>query len=149
MFKEWKTFLMRGNVIDLAVGVIIGGAFGKIVTSFVNDILMPPLGLLLGRMNFADLFISLNGQAYPSLAAAKAAGAPTLNYGLFINNLIDFVLIGTAIFLLIKQVNRLQKAEPTSAPDTKECPFCCSKIPLAASRCPHCTSQLAEEKSAS
>lgn len=109
MFKEWKTFLMRGNVIDLAVGVIIGGAFGKIVTSFVNDILMPPLGLLLGRMNFSDLFISLNGQAYPSLAAAKAAGAPTLNYGLFINSLIDFVLIGTAIFLLIKQVNRLQK----------------------------------------
>ena len=149
MFKEWKTFLMRGNVLDLAVGVIIGGAFGKIVTSFVNDILMPPLGLLLGRMNFSDLFISLNGQAYPSLAAAKAAGAPTLNYGLFINSLIDFILIGTAIFLLIKQVNRLQKSEPAPAPDTKECPFCCSKIPLAASRCPHCTSQFAEEKSAS
>lgn len=149
MFKEWKTFLMRGNVLDLAVGVIIGGAFGKIVTSFVNDILMPPLGLLLGRMNFSDLFISLNGQAYPSLAAAKAAGAPTLNYGLFINSLIDFILIGTAIFLLIKQVNRLQKSEPAPAPDTKECPFCCSKIPLAASRCPHCTSQLAEEKGVS
>lgn len=146
MFKEWKTFLMRGNVLDLAIGVIIGGAFGKIVTSFVNDILMPPLGLLLGRMNFSDLFFSLNGQTYPSLAAAKAAGAPTLNYGMFINSLIDFVLIGTAIFLLIKQINRLQKPEPASAPDTKECPFCCSKIPLAASRCPHCTSQLAEEK---
>ncbi len=145
MLKEWKDFLMRGNVLDLAIGVIIGGAFGKIVTSFVNDILMPPLGLLLGKMNFADLFISLSGQSYPSLAAAKAAGAPTLNYGLFINSLIDFVLVGTAIFLLIKQVNRLKKPAEEKAPDTKACPFCCSKIPLAATRCPNCTSQLTEK----
>ncbi len=142
MLKEWKEFLMKGNVLDLAIGVIIGGAFGKIVTSFVNDILMPPLGLMLGKMNFSDLFISLNGQPYPSLAAAKAAGAPTLNYGLFINSLIDFVLIGTAIFLLIKQINRLKKPAEEKAPDTKVCPFCCSKIPVAATRCPNCTSQL-------
>lgn len=142
MLKEWKEFLMKGNVLDLAIGVIIGGAFGKIVTSFVNDILMPPLGLMLGKMNFSDLFISLNGQPYPSLAAAKAAGAPTLNYGLFINSLIDFVLIGTAIFLLIKQINRLKKPAEEKAPDTKACPFCCSKIPVAATRCPNCTSQL-------
>ena len=142
MLKEWKEFLMKGNVLDLAIGVIIGGAFGKIVTSFVNDILMPPLGLMLGKMNFSDLFISLNGQPYPSLAAAKAAGAPTLNYGLFINTLIDFVLIGTAIFLLIKQINRLKKPAEEKAPDTKVCPFCCSKIPVAATRCPNCTSQL-------
>ena len=142
MLQEWKEFLMTGNVLDLAIGVIIGGAFGKIVTSFVNDILMPPLGLMLGKMNCSDLFISLNGQPYPSLAAAKAAGAPTLNYGLFINSLIDFVLIGTAIFLLIKQINRLKKPAEEKAPDTKACPFCCSKIPVAATRCPNCTSQL-------
>lgn len=144
MLNEWKAFLMRGNVLDLAIGVIIGGAFGKIVTSFVNDMLMPPLGLLLGKMNFTDLFISLNGQAYPSLAAAKAAGAPTLNYGLFINSLIDFILIATAVFLLIKQINRFQKTTPEVV-DTQVCPFCSSKIPLTATRCPHCTSQLAEK----
>ena len=144
MLNEWKAFLMRGNILDLAIGVIIGGAFGKIITSFVNDILMPPLGLLLGKMNFSDLFISLNGQVYPSLAAAKAAGAPTLNYGLFINSLIDFILIATAVFFLIKQINRFQKATPEVA-DTQVCPFCSSKIPLTATRCPQCTSQLTDK----
>jgi large conductance mechanosensitive channel len=143
MLSEFKTFIMRGNVVDLAVGVIIGAAFGTIVTSFVNDVLMPPIGRLLGGVDFKDFFISLSGQSFPTLAAAKAAGAPTLNYGAFLNAVINFLIVAFAVFLLIQQVNRLlpKPAAPASAP-TKECGWCASPIPAAAKRCPHCTSNL-------
>jgi large conductance mechanosensitive channel len=144
MLKEFKTFLMRGNVVDLAVAVVIGVAFGAIVTSFVNDLLMPPIGLALGRVNFSDLFINLSGQPYPSVAAAKAAGAPTMNYGAFLNTVINFVIIAFAIFLVVKGVNRLTvKPAPEAAPTTKECQFCAMSIPIKARRCPHCTSEVA------
>jgi large conductance mechanosensitive channel len=139
MFKEFKEFAAKGNVIDMAVGIIIGAAFGKIVSSFVSDILMPPIGVLLGKVDFANLFLNLSGKPYESLASAKAAGAATLNYGVFFNTMIDFVIVAFAIFLLIRQVNRL-KATPELT--TKECPYCLSKIALKASRCPHCTSEL-------
>jgi len=142
MLREFKTFLMRGNVVDLAVAVVLGAAFGAVVTSFVNDLLMPPLGLLLGRVNFSDLFVSLSGQSYPSLAAAKAAGAPTLNYGVFVNAILNFVIIAFAVFLLIRQVNRFKGPPPPPAPPTRECPYCATAIPVAARRCPHCTSEL-------
>jgi large conductance mechanosensitive channel len=145
MLKEFKDFIMRGSVVDLAVGVIIGGAFGKIVTSLVNDIIMPPVGLLLNGVNFADLFISLNGQKYVSLAAAQAVGAPTFNYGIFINNIIDFLIVAVAIFLLVRAVNRLTRKfapTPPAAPTTKDCPHCFTAIPLKATRCPNCTSEL-------
>ena len=144
MLKEFKEFIMRGNVLDLAVAVVIGAAFGKIVASFVEDILMPPIGLALGGADFSSLFINLSGKAYPSVAAAKAAGAPTLNYGIFLNNIINFLIIAFAIFLLIKQVNRLQKPAPAPAPvpATKECPHCLSVIAIKATRCAHCTSVL-------
>ena len=144
MLSEFKAFLMRGNVVDLAVAVVIGAAFGAIVTSFVNDILMPPIGLALGRVNFADMFVTLSGQSYPNLAAAKAAGAPTLNYGTFINTVINFIIVGFVVFMIVKQVNRLT-AKPAEAPasvTTKECGFCASMIPIKAKRCPHCTSEL-------
>jgi large conductance mechanosensitive channel len=144
MLKEFKAFAMRGNVIDLAVGVIIGTAFGKIVTSFVNDIIMPPIGLLLGKVNFADLFINISGTAYPTLKAAKEAGAATINYGAFINTLLDFIIVAFIIFLMIRGINQLTRPAPTPAPapTTKECPYCFSSIPLKATRCPNCTSQL-------
>ncbi len=142
MFKEFKEFAMKGNVLDMAVGIIIGAAFGKIITSFVSDILTPPLGLLLGKVNFSSLFINLSGESYPSIEAAKAAGAATLNYGIFIQAVIDFLIVAFAIFLVIKQVNRFRREAPAAAPTTKECPFCASAIPIPAKRCPHCTSQL-------
>lgn len=142
MLKEFREFIMRGNVVDLAVGVIIGGAFGKIVSSLVSDIIMPPIGLLLNGVNFSNLFISLTGQPYATLAEAQAAGAPTLNYGSFINAVIDFLIIGLVIFLLIRAINRMQKPAPAAAPQTRECPFCFSSISLKATRCPSCTSQL-------
>jgi len=143
MLNEFKTFIMRGNVVDLAVGVIIGAAFGTIVTSLVNDILMPPIGRLLGGVDFKDFFVSLSGQSFPTLAAAKAAGAPTLNYGLFLNAVINFVIVAVAIFVLIKQVNRvLPKPAPAAAPAMKDCAWCATSIPAAAKRCPHCTSNL-------
>jgi large conductance mechanosensitive channel len=142
MIKEFKQFIMRGNVLDLAIGIIIGGAFGKIVTSLVDDIIMPPIGQLLGKVDFANLFISLDGNAYSSLEAAKAAGAATWNYGLFINTLINFLIVSIAIFLLIKQINRLQKPAAPEAPTTRDCPYCQTAIPVKATRCPHCTSQL-------
>lgn len=142
MIREFKDFIMRGNVIDLAIGVIIGGAFGKIVSSLVTDVLMPPIGMLLGKVDFSNLFLNLSGGSYASLADAQKAGAATLNYGLFINNVINFVIIALVIFLIVKQVNRFQKPQPTGAPTTKECPFCLSAIPIKATRCPHCTSQL-------
>ncbi len=143
MIKEFKEFAIKGNVIDMAVGIIIGAAFGKIVSSLVNDILMPPIGVLLGKVDFSNLFVSLSGQQYDSLAAAKAAGAATLNYGVFINNVIDFVIVAFAVFMLVRQVNRFtKKPEPAAAPTTKECPFCASTIALKATRCPNCTSEL-------
>lgn len=142
MLKEFKEFAMRGNVLDMAVGIIIGAAFGKIVTSLVNDILMPPFGLVLGKMDFSNLFLNISGTSYPSLAAAKAAGAATINYGIFINNVIDFLIVAFVIFLLIRQVNRWNKPAPAAAPPTKDCPYCASAIPLKATRCPLCTSEL-------
>jgi large conductance mechanosensitive channel len=142
MLKEFKQFIMRGNVIDLAVGIIIGGAFGKIITSLVDDIIMPPFGMLFGKVDFTNLFLSLDGNSYASLAAAKTAGAATWNYGLFINALINFLIIAFAIFLLIKQVNRMQKPAAVEEPKMKDCPHCQTAIPLKATRCPHCTSQL-------
>jgi len=142
MLSEFKKFIMRGNVLDLAVGVIIGGAFGKIVASLVADMLMPVLGLALGKIDFSSLFIALNGESYANLAAAKAAKAPTLNYGVFINTVIEFLIIAFAIFLVVKAANRFQKPEPVAAPTTKDCPQCCTAIPLAAKRCPACTSTL-------
>ncbi len=149
MFKEFKTFIMRGNVLDMAVGIIIGVAFGKIVTSLVNDILMPPLGLVLDHVDFSNLFINLSSQHYESIAAAKKAGAPTLNYGMFINTVLEFVIVAFAIYLVIRVVNRLTATlhEPAAppAPATKECPYCASDIPLKAKRCPQCTSELALE----
>ncbi|HEU4345105.1 MAG TPA: large conductance mechanosensitive channel protein MscL [Candidatus Binatia bacterium] len=144
MLKEFREFAMRGNVIDLAIGVIIGAAFGKIVTSFVEDVLMPPIGLILGRVDFANLFINLSGKDYPSVAAAKAAGAATLNYGIFFNNVINFLIIAFFIFLLIRQINILQRQEeePAPAPTTRDCPYCLSSIPIKATRCAHCTAEL-------
>ncbi len=141
MLKEFREFAMRGNVIDLAVGVIIGAAFGKIVTSLVNDIIMPPLGLILGRVDFSNLFLDLSGKSYASLAAAKAAGAPTVNYGVFVNNVLDFLIVAFAVFLLVRGVNRLYRAPPP-APTTRPCPYCLSAVPLAATRCPACTSAI-------
>jgi large conductance mechanosensitive channel len=141
MLEEFKAFAMRGNVVDLAVGIIIGAAFGKIVSSFVNDILMPPIGLVLGRVDFSNLFLNLSGQSHATLAEAKAAGAPTINYGVFLNSVIDFVIVAFAIFLLVRAINRLHQAPPAT-PTTKSCPYCVSVIPLNASRCPHCTSEL-------
>jgi large conductance mechanosensitive channel len=144
MWKEFKEFIMRGNVLDLAIGIIIGGAFGQIVSSLVNDIIMPPIGLLLGKVNFTELFLVLNGQAYKSLADAKAAGAPTINYGLFINTVINFLIVAFVIFLIVKAANRLRKPAEVApqAPTTKACPYCQSTISIKATRCPACTSQL-------
>jgi large conductance mechanosensitive channel len=142
MIKEFKEFVLRGNVVDLAVAVVIGAAFGKIVTSFVEDVLMPPIGLALGGADVSNLFINLSGKDYPSVAAAKAAGAATLNYGIFMNNIFNFVIIAFAIFLLIKQIKRMQKPAPAAAPASKDCPHCLSAIPLKATRCAHCTSDL-------
>jgi large conductance mechanosensitive channel len=142
LLKEFKDFVMKGNVLDLAVAVIIGAAFGKIVTSFTNDIIMPPIGMLLGNVNFSDLFISLDGNQYASLAIAQAAGAPTINYGVFINTIIDFVIVAFVIFLIVKQIDRMKRAPAPVAPTTKECPFCYTQIPIPATRCPNCTSDL-------
>src|SRR5262245_35953709 len=142
MLKEFRTFIMRGNVLDLAVGVVIGAAFGKIVTSFVSDMLMPPVGLVLGRVDFANLFVNLSGQPFPTIAAAKAAGAPTLNYGLFLNAVVDFLIVALVIFLIVREVNRWRGPEPAAPPVTRECPFCATGIPLRARRCPHCTSEV-------
>jgi large conductance mechanosensitive channel len=140
MLKEFKDFAMKGNVLDMAIGVIIGGAFGKIVSSLVSDVLMPPIGLLMGKVDFSSLFINLSGTPQPSLAAAKVAGAPTINYGIFLQATFDFIIIAFVIFLLVKQVNRLKKPEPTAAPTTKDCPHCLSVIPIKATKCAHCTS---------
>jgi len=145
MFKEFKDFALRGNVLDLAVGVIIGAAFGRIVTSFVSDLLMPPLSLLTGGLDYSNLFIDLSGQFHATLAEAQAAGAATINYGLFINNIVQFLIVAFAVFLLVRQVNRMTKPKNApQAPATKLCPFCFRGIPAQATRCPECTSQLGE-----
>lgn len=148
MLKEFKAFAMRGNVLDMAVGIIIGAAFGRIVTSLVNDILMPPIGRVIGRTDFSSLFVNISGKSYPTIAAAKAAGAATINYGSFINTVIDFVIVAFAIFLLVRQVNRWTKPAAPPAPDTKDCPFCFTAIPIKATRCPNCTSDFARELAA-
>ncbi len=142
--SEFKEFAVKGNVIDLAVGFVLGAAFGKIVTSLVNDVIMPPIGMLLGGVNFADLFVSLDGMSYASLEAAKAAGAPVLAYGSFINTIIEFLIIALALFFIIKSINRLKRQEPPAPPNTKDCPYCKESIPKEAIRCPRCTSDLAK-----
>ncbi len=144
MLKEFKEFAMKGNVLDMAIGIIIGAAFGKIISSLVGDVIMPPIGLLLGKIDFSTLFINLSGQPYASLAQAKAASAATINYGAFINTVIDFIIVAFVIFLLIRQVNKL-KRQPESVPAvpmTKECPYCLSAVPIKAIRCQYCTSEL-------
>jgi large conductance mechanosensitive channel len=142
VLKEFREFAVKGNVMDMAIGIIIGAAFGRIVASLVNDVLMPPIGLLLGKVDFANLFISLSGTAYSSLAAAKAAGAPTLNYGVFLNTVLEFLIVAFVVFLLVKQVNRLRREPAPAAPTPRDCPHCLTAIPLKATRCPACTSQL-------
>lgn len=146
MLKDFKEFIMRGNVVDMAVGVIIGGAFGKIVTSLVNDVIMPPIGKLTGGVDFSSLYINLSGTAYTSLAEAQKAGAATINYGLFLNTVINFLIVAGAIFVMISQMNnlkkRLEKPAAAAAPNTRECPFCLSVIPLKALKCAHCASDL-------
>jgi large conductance mechanosensitive channel len=142
MLKEFKEFAMKGPVLDLAVGIIIGAAFGKIVGSLVADILMPPIGLAMGGLDFSNYFVNLGPASYATLAEAKAAGAPTLNYGLFVNTVIEFLIVAFALFLLIRQVNRMKRAQPAAAPTTRECPYCLSSIPIKATRCASCTSDL-------
>jgi large conductance mechanosensitive channel len=144
MLKEFKEFAMRGNVLDMAIGIIIGAAFGKIITSVVNDVIMPPIGLLLGKVDFSNLYLNLSGGTFASLTDARAAGAATINYGAFINTVIDFLIVAFVIFMLIRQINRLKRqpeAVPAS-PTTKDCPFCLSNVPINATRCPFCTSEL-------
>ena len=146
MLKEFKEFAMRGNVLDMAIGIIIGASFRGIVSSLVNDVIMPPIGLVVGRMDFTNLFINLSGQSYASLTEAQEAGAATINYGIFLNTVIDFVIVAFVVFLLVRQINRLKREEeapPPAAPTTQECPFCISTIPIKATRCPNCTSELA------
>ena len=144
MLEEFKKFAMRGNVVDLAVGIIIGGAFGKIVSSFVADILMPPLGKIMGKVDFTNLFIDLSGTGYTSLAEAKKAGAATINYGLFINSVVSFVIVAFCVFLLVRAMNRMRREEaaPPAEPTTKDCPHCFSSIAIKATRCPQCTAEI-------
>jgi large conductance mechanosensitive channel len=142
MFKEFKEFAMKGPVVDLAVGVIIGAAFGKIISSLVDDIIMPPIGRMLGNVDFANLFVNLSDKEYPSVAAAKAAGAATVNYGIFLNTILNFLIIAFVLFLIIRQINAMKKPAPAAAPSTKDCPHCLSAIPLKATKCAHCTSEI-------
>ena len=139
---EFKEFAVKGNVIDMAVGIIIGAAFGSIVNSLVKDVIMPPIGMLMGGINFADMFVALDGKAYATLSEAQAAAAPTINYGLFINSIISFIIVALAIFVLIKKINAMKKQPVPADPNTKECPYCKESIPIAAVKCSHCTSDL-------
>jgi len=141
MLKEFKDFVMRGNLLELAVAFILGVAFGRVVTSLVNDVIMPPIGLLMGGVDFSNLFINLSKTPYATLAEAQAGGAPTLNYGVFVLTVLDFVIVAFVVFMLVRAVNRMQRPKP-AAPTTKECPYCLSSIPLKATRCPNCTSEL-------
>ena len=154
MWKEFKEFAMKGNVVDLAIGVVIGGAFGKIVTSLVNDIIMPIVGRLVGKVDFSNLYINLSGQQFNSLQEAQAAGAATINYGLFLNNLINFLIIAFSIFIVIKQINKLKdftmkKEDAQAEAAEKDCPYCYTKIDIKATRCPNCTSVLEESSNQS
>jgi len=145
MFKEFKEFAMRGNVMDMAIGIIIGAAFGKIITSIVNDVIMPPIGVLLGGVDFSTLYLTVSnpkGVVFNTIAEAKAAGVVTINYGLFINTVIDFVIVAFVIFMLVRQMNKLKKAPVLAAPNTKDCNYCFTAVPIKATRCPHCTSEL-------
>src|SRR6202166_2956444 len=142
MIKEFKEFAMRGNVLDMAVGIIIGAAFGQIVSSFVQDVLMPPIGRLMGHVDFSNLFVNLSGTHYPTIAAAKAAGAATLNYGLFLNTIINFLIVAFAVFLLVRQVNRLAPKPAPASAATRDCPYCLSAIPMKATKCAHCASEI-------
>jgi large conductance mechanosensitive channel len=150
--KKFREFAFKGNVVDMAIGIVIGASFGKISTSLVNDVIMPPIGLLLGRVDFNSLFIPLDGKTYASLDAAKKAGAATFNYGAFINTVLDFLIVAFAMFLLVQwfqtMEDRFEKPAPVEAPKVKDCPYCFSSIPLAATRCPHCTSQLEQSQAA-
>lgn len=149
MLKKFRDFAMKGNVVDMAVGIVIGASFGKIATSLVNDVVMPPIGLLLGKVDFNNLYLSLNGKVYPSLAAAKTAGAPTINYGAFINNILDFIIVAFAMFMIVQWYETIeQRFQPPQAPEppkTKNCPYCLSAIAIGATRCPSCTSQLEQQ----
>jgi large conductance mechanosensitive channel len=142
MLKEFKEFAVRGNALDMAIGIIVGAAFGKIISSLVSDVLMPPFGLLLGKVDFAGLYLNISGKPYSTLAEAKAAGAATVNYGVFLNTVIDFLIVAFVIFLLVRQINRWKKPAPAQAPATKDCPYCFSAISVKATRCPNCTSEL-------
>ena len=142
MWKEFRLFILRGNVLELAVAVILGAAFGRVITSLVEDLLMPPVGLALGGVDFANLFVNLSGGGYATLAEAQAAGAPTLRYGVFLNTVVNFLIVAFAIFVLVRQVNRMFPAPAPAAPITRDCPFCLSPVPLKARRCAHCTSEL-------
>jgi len=150
--RKFREFAFKGNVVDMAIGIVIGASFGKISTSLVNDVIMPPIGLLLGRVDFNSLFIPLDGKTYASLDAAKKAGAATFNYGAFINTVLDFLIVAFAMFLLVQwfqtMEDRFEKPAPVEAPKVKDCPYCFSSIPLAATRCPHCTSQLEQSQAA-
>jgi large conductance mechanosensitive channel len=143
MFKEFREFAMRGNVVDMAVGIILGAAFGKIVSSLVSDVIMPPIGLLTGKVDFSNLFVNLSSTSYQTLAEAQKAGVPTINYGVWMMHVIDFILVAFAVFLLVRTMNRMKREEPAPSPTTRECPFCLSAIPLKASRCAHCTAEVA------
>jgi len=142
MLKEFKEFIRRGNVIDLAVGFVMGAVFGKVASSFINDVVMPPVGLLLGKVDFSSLYINLSGQAFESLAKAKEAGAPVIAYGVFLNAVIEFLIVALAIFIVIRQINKLKSKPAPASPTTKECPYCLSTVPLKAVRCPNCTSEI-------
>jgi large conductance mechanosensitive channel len=143
MWKEFREFAARGNVLDLAVGVIIGAAFGRIVTSLVNDVIMPPIGMAIGGLDFSNLFVALNGASYPTLAAAEAAGAPTINYGRFANTVLEFLIVAFVIFLLVRQINRMKTPAPAAPKDeSRDCPYCTSRISTRATRCPNCTSEV-------
>ena len=143
MLNEFRAFALRGNVVDMAVGIIIGAAFGSIVSSLVNDVVMPPIGLLLGGVDFTNLFVTLSAGSYRTLAEAQAAGAATINVGVFINTVLDFVIVAFAIFVVVRQMNRLKRQPPPADPTEKDCPFCLSRIPIKATKCAHCTSELA------
>jgi large conductance mechanosensitive channel len=142
VIADFKEFILRGNVLDMAIGIIIGVAFGKIVTSLVNDVMMPPIGLLMGKVTFKDLYINLSGTPYTTLDAAQAAGAPTINYGMFLNTVLDFIIVAFIIFLLIRMFNKLKRQPAPAEPTHKECPYCITQIPVKATRCPSCTSNL-------
>jgi large conductance mechanosensitive channel len=145
--REFREFAIRGNVIDLAIGVMIGGGFNKLVTSLVNDVIMPPIGLLIGKVDFSNLYVNLSSEEYASFAAAKSAGAPTINYGLFLNSVLDFFILAVVVFLIVRQINRMRR-QHDAPPSTKSCPFCFSKIHVDATRCPQCTSDLQEKTAA-